>query len=436
MSVARLLDLPGVVPVSADAVLTARGLSRSFGKRLAVADVDLTLSPGRVVGLLGPNGAGKSTLLALLAGHTRPSAGRVIWSDASGAYPVRGRLGMLPQGAPLPPDETPRRFLILLARLQHAADPDAAVAEVLAAVGLSGKADLRMRTLSAGESKLVAIGQAFLGSPQVILLDEPTSALDTRGRQRLRALVRGHRERGAAVVLASHNLSEAEQLCDDVIVLRAGRIALTGRMSELLGALDQARLEIGLAGRLPLDELRAALSTVTVEREAETGALTLLGFRSAAELDRGVTIALQLLNAAGAEVRRVVRGRSLEGALTALADRTDSGIFGRDEVMTSRRHLKLALLAAGAVTLLGGKSEAYDSGTHHGIAAYSWQIMRAASDPQFGEPCRLDQQYAADAAVAGRHLQPVRDRRHPGCLEHLPDQGADRHRQAQHAGRS
>ena len=89
--------------IPADALLAARGLSRRFGKRIALNDVSLTLRPGRVVGLLGANGAGKSTLLSLLAGHLLPTSGQVIWGGAARADATRGRLGMLPQGAPLPP---------------------------------------------------------------------------------------------------------------------------------------------------------------------------------------------------------------------------------------------------------------------------------------------------------------------------------------------
>ena len=304
--------------IPADALLAARGLSRRFGKRIALNDVSLTLRPGRVVGLLGANGAGKSTLLSLLAGHLLPTSGQVIWGGAARADATRGRLGMLPQGAPLPPAETPRRILTQLARLQHAPDPAGAAAEILVAVGLEVRADERLRTLSEGERKLVAIGQAFLGQPEVILLDEPTAALDPWGRRHLRALVRARRDTGAAVMLSSHNLPEAEQLCDEAIVLRQGCIQSSGALTDLLGASDQVRFEIGRAGRLPIESLRRVLPNVDAHFEPETRTLTLASLRSPEQMDQVVAITFRLLGEVGAEVRRVVYGRSLEGALTAL----------------------------------------------------------------------------------------------------------------------
>jgi ABC-2 type transport system ATP-binding protein len=309
--------VPPPAPVAEEALLAARGLTRRFGKRVAVSGVDLTLLPGRVVGLLGPNGAGKSTLLSLLAGHLRPTSGRVTGEGLAEQAGLRGRIGMLPQGAPLPADETPRRLLAQLARLQHAAAPDDAVAEVLRATGLERAADTRLRALSGGESKLVAIGQAFLGAPRVVLLDEPTSALDPWGLQRLRALIRARRDAGAAVLLASHNLGEAEQLCDEVIVLRDGRVRLVAKLSTLLGASDEVRFEIGLSGRLPVDQIRATLPGVTADFDPEARVLVLGGIGRAQPADRVVATVYRLLGEAGAEVRRVISGRSLEAALTA-----------------------------------------------------------------------------------------------------------------------
>jgi len=317
------------------ALLVARAVGRRFGRRTALADVDVTLVPGRVVGLFGPNGAGKSTLLSLLAGHLRPSSGEVCWFGEGARGRFRGWMGMLPQAAPLPRHETPRRILVHLARVQRAVAPDAAAAEVLDAIGLAARADLRMRVLSEGERKLVAIGQAFLGAPQVVLLDEPTSALDPWGRQRLRALVRARRDAGAAVLLASHNLAEAEQLCDEAIVLVAGRVQTVGALSTLLHAPDEIRFEIGVSGAIPVAQLRAALAGVIVEFDAETRVLSLQGIGSAAPVERVVGTAFGLLAAAGAEVRRVVCGRSLERALTALVTLDEGRAAEQAEVVRS-----------------------------------------------------------------------------------------------------
>ena len=302
----------------AGARLVARGLSRRFGKRLAVSAVDLTLLPGRVVGLFGANGAGKSTLLALLAGHLQPSAGTVEWPGARQGG-LRGRLGMLPQGAPLPVDETPRRILMHLARLQLVAQPAAAVDDVLDAVGLKRVAETRLRNLSGGERKLIGIAQAFLGQPEVVLLDEPTSALDPWGRQRLRSLVRGRREAGAAIVIASHNLAEAEQLCDEAVVLDAGRVAAAGPLAALLGPPGEVRFELGQTGRLPLEAIKAALPGVRTAVEGEQRSLVLSAIEPAARVESVVQTTYRLLGEAGVDVRRVITGRTLEAALTGPA---------------------------------------------------------------------------------------------------------------------
>jgi ABC-type multidrug transport system ATPase subunit len=225
---------------------------------------------------------------------------------------------MLPQAAPLPAQETPRRFLTHLARMQHAADPESCVTEVLTMIGLENRSEIRMRALSEGERKLVAIGQAFLGAPQVVLLDEPTSALDPWGRQRLRTLVRARRDAGGAVVLASHNLGEAEQLCDEAMVLADGRVQTVAALSSLLHAPDEVRFEIGHCGTLPIDQIRTAVEGITAEFDAQIRVVTVRGIASPAQMERVVGTSLRLLSEAGADVRRVVCGRSLEWALTAM----------------------------------------------------------------------------------------------------------------------
>jgi ABC-2 type transport system ATP-binding protein len=304
--------------VSPPALLTARAVVRRFGRRTVLHDVDLTLSPGCVVALIGPNGAGKSTLLSVLAGHLRPSSGEVAWHAPDRHGRFRGWLGMSPQGAALPRYETPRRFLAHLARLQRAEKPQESAAEILDAVGLGARGEVRMRALSEGERKLVAIGQAFLGAPRVVLLDEPTSALDPWGRQRLRALVRARRDAGGAVLLASHNLAEAEQLCDEALILVGGRIEAAGPLSTLLHAPAEVRFEIGAGGSVPADDIRAALAETKVDFDPDTRILTLQAIEAASPIEHAAAVALRLLSEAGAEVRRVVYGRSLERALTSL----------------------------------------------------------------------------------------------------------------------
>jgi ABC-2 type transport system ATP-binding protein len=321
-------------------LLSARAIGRRFGGRQVLDDVDVTLRPGCVVGLVGPNGAGKSTLLAILAGLLRPTGGLVTW-HAEGAHGrFRGWLGMLPQGAPLPRSETPLRLLTHLARLQREADPLASAAEVLDAVGLGDRrASTRMRALSEGERKLVAIGQAFLGAPRVVLLDEPTSALDPWGRQRLRALIRTRRDAGGAVLLASHNLVETEQLCDEALVMVDGRLEAAGALSTLLHTPHEARIELGPSDRVPVDAIRAALVGAGADFDVEARVLTLRATEPKSpglpdwQAEQACGVALRLLADAHVEVRRVVYGRSLERALTALVTAKRSPATGGTEIL-------------------------------------------------------------------------------------------------------
>jgi ABC-2 type transport system ATP-binding protein len=210
--------------------VVAERLERRYGRRTVVRDLNLRLVPGSVMGLVGPNGAGKTTLLSMLAGFIRPSSGTIAWSEPRSC----GDVGVLPQSAGLHPDETPERFLTFAARLQGLPAPAEAARAMLSDLGLSGQVRRRARTLSPGEQRLVAIGQAFLGDPKVILLDEPTEALDPWGRVRLRRMVRAHQQRGAAILIASHNLVEVERMCDVVAVMADGRLITCGPLATLV----------------------------------------------------------------------------------------------------------------------------------------------------------------------------------------------------------
>jgi ABC-2 type transport system ATP-binding protein len=221
--------------------VTATGLTKRYGSTVALDAVDLTLDRG-VTGLLGPNGAGKTTLIRLLTTATRPTSGQisVLGHAATGSdadrTEVRRRLGYLPQEVDFPRGFTSFAFLDYIAVLKEWTDTDvrhAEVRRVLDLVGLGDRSTRRIRTLSGGQRRRLALAQSFLGDPPFLVLDEPTTGLDPEQRASLRALLS---ERGAhgVVLLATHQTEDVAALCERVVVIDAGRVRFDGTIADLI----------------------------------------------------------------------------------------------------------------------------------------------------------------------------------------------------------
>lgn len=211
---------------------------KRFGAVKALNGVSFTIEQGEFFGLLGPNGAGKSTLINSLAGLTRVDQGtlNIMGYDVLTAYrQARMNVGIVPQELVYDPFFTVREFL----RFQSgyfgvAKDAGSWIDELLEALDLTDKADANMRTLSGGMKRRVLIGQALVHKPPVVVLDEPTAGVDVELRQHLWTFIRRLHAEGHTIVLTTHYLEEAEQLCDRIAIIDHGELAALESKSDLL----------------------------------------------------------------------------------------------------------------------------------------------------------------------------------------------------------
>jgi lipooligosaccharide transport system ATP-binding protein len=220
-------------------VIRVRGVSKRFGERMAVRDVDLDVPQGICFGLLGPNGAGKTTLLRMIYGVARPSAGKIeVFGIDVAQRPraVRARLGVTLQDNVQIEALSPRDNLRIFARhhLLSGALRERRVEELIDALELRSHADVPVVALSGGYRRRLAIAMSLLNDPELLVLDEPTTGLDPAVRLALWSRVREFRARGRSVLLTTHYMDEAERLCDRVLILAEGRAICEGAPRDLI----------------------------------------------------------------------------------------------------------------------------------------------------------------------------------------------------------
>jgi heme ABC exporter ATP-binding subunit CcmA len=240
-----------ITPASASALpteaLALEDVRKRYGATAALAGVDLRLGWGQVLGLFGHNGAGKSTLLRVLTTLARPDAGsvRVAGLDpVRQAAAVRAAIGYVGHAPLLYDDLTPAENLAFSASLYRVADAPARIGALLDEVGASAYAHRRVRTLSNGMAKRVALARALLHRPALLLLDEPETGLDAEGLRLLERLIGAVAQAGGTVVLSTHDLERGLRVADEALVLRRGRVALAAPAASL----DVASLEAAVSG--------------------------------------------------------------------------------------------------------------------------------------------------------------------------------------------
>jgi ABC-2 type transport system ATP-binding protein len=258
-----------------DCAIRTEDLTREFGPLRAVDGVTLEVASGSIFGFLGPNGSGKTTTIRLLLGLLEPTRGSatVLGHDTrTEAGAVRERCGALLEHSGLYERMTAHENLAFYARVWHLAEPDRErrIRELLDGLGLWDRRHEIVGSWSRGMKQKLAVARALLHRPALVFLDEPTAGLDPIAAAALRDDLTGlARQEGVTVFLTTHNLAEAEKLCDQVAVIRAGRLLASGRPDELRSQARRDRMEV--TGRGLDERVARTLSTDPAVESAELG---------------------------------------------------------------------------------------------------------------------------------------------------------------------
>ena len=242
-------------------MIEVEGLTRKYGDLVAVDDVSFSIGKGEVVGLLGHNGAGKTTIMRMLTGYIEPTAGSVVIDGmplGESRLSIQRKLGYLSENAPLYPDMSVVSYLEYVADLRGVARAGrpAVLRRALERTWLADRALDPVGTLSKGYKQRLGVAQAIVHEPEILILDEPTNGLDPTQIFQMRSLVRDLSE-NATIIVSTHILQEVEAVCERVIIMVQGRIAVDSRLSELQ---QSHRLVVGLG--TPSDDAAERLRAI------------------------------------------------------------------------------------------------------------------------------------------------------------------------------
>ena len=315
-------------------VLQVQGLRKSYGARLAVADVSLHVRAGEVLGLLGPNGAGKSTTVGIICGLTVADAGSVSVGGAtlaSDEFAFKRRIGLVPQDLALFEDLPALANIELFGALYDL--PKATLKqramEVLGMVGLTERAHDKPATFSGGMKRRLNIACALVHDPDLLLLDEPTAGVDPQSRNAIFDNLEALKRAGKAIVYTTHYMEEAERLADRIVIIDHGSVVASGTLAELVRTLPAAQtLTLDISGTIKPEVTRALQALPGVKHlKLDAGHLT-IGVDDVGEvgefggLARTAAAVLQTVADGGATVRHLGSGRAnLEDVFLALTGR-------------------------------------------------------------------------------------------------------------------
>ncbi|MGQ5711505.1 ABC transporter ATP-binding protein [Desulforudis sp. DRI-14] len=299
-------------------VIETDNLTKKYPAGVGCSEICLSVNEGQIFGFLGPNGAGKSTFVKILVGLLKPTSGAAqVLGRPLGDLSARRRIGFLPEQFRyqewLTGEELLRFHASLCGLGRHAGRP--AVARALEMVGLRGRERGKIRTYSKGMQQRIGMACAILADPDLVFLDEPTSALDPIGRREVREIILQLKQAGKTVFLNSHLLSEVEMVCDEVAVIKAGRIVAAGSLAQLLGG--QIEVEIQAEGLTP--ELEAGLNGIAPLFRVEGNRLRV----RLADREQILRM-IALITAHGGRIYSLVpRQRSLEDLFVELIERRE-----------------------------------------------------------------------------------------------------------------
>ena len=247
--------------------LRLRNVSKSFGNVTAVHSLSARIPAGCIYGFLGPNGAGKTTTLRMIMDVFRPDFGEIRVLGQSAARQAKDRVGYLPEERGLYPDMTVQGVLTYIGQLKGLSARDAKEAgmEWLNELDLSGWADREVQDLSRGMEHRVEFAAAVLHSPELVILDEPFSGLDPVNLDLMRGLIAGLRQQGRTVLLSTHMMERAEDLCDYILLINQGRKVLDGTLDEVRSTEGPPRVEVEIEGNDEFVESLPMVSAVTRE---------------------------------------------------------------------------------------------------------------------------------------------------------------------------
>jgi ABC-2 type transport system ATP-binding protein len=321
MTVTQAMRGTGEKP-SAQLAVSTKGLSKRFGDRTVVDQVDLAIPAGSVCGFVGPNGAGKTTTIRMLLGLIRPTAGSgsILGGSLTEPATYLRKVGALIEAPAFYPQLSGRDNLRALARLGQL--NLRTVEPALARAGLTARAGDKYRSYSLGMKQRLGIAAAMLPDPELLILDEPTNGLDPAGIVEMRGLIRSFADDGMTVLVSSHLISEIEQICDYVVMIRAGRLVHQGSVADLR-ATQQRDVIAAPEHDADLEQLAKVLAaagcTTTVQPAENTVRVETAGL-SAADLNR-------LAAGNGITLRQLAeQTRSLERAFFALTGTDNAGL--------------------------------------------------------------------------------------------------------------